>query len=521
MIFNRPEGAFFRRWSSALIVLRVLMVMSLTILTLLMFVATLSASALEAPGLVWERINSPQVQAEIRALLAMDGSLYVATSNGLFRSENKGDSWTQVNMGLTDLSLSSLTTLSATIFASSANGGGVFRSEDKGDSWTQINDGLTNVHINTLMVLGQILFAGTSSGEFFRFEDKGETWSHLGQMSLRFSSLTVLGATIFVGVNGKGVFRSEDNGKSWTQVDLGLTDLRVSSLATSDTSLFAGTNGGGVFRSENKGDSWTQANIGLTNFNVNSLAVLDAFVFAGTAAGLFRASTKVPSALSALDVNKDGEIDIFDLVIVANAFGQLAAPNLKLEADVNADGKIDTFDLILVTIHFGAKVNITLKAAPARQASDQKLVSEALSDVVFLTQLKDLLKSIPNPSSGTLKAIAELESLVSLAFLTKPVVVVKETKLLTNYPNPFNPETWIPYQLANLTEVKIRIYNVSGKQIRTLNLGRKEAGLYLTKAQAAYWDGRNEAGEQVSSGIYFYELTTGNFRSVKKMVVLK
>jgi len=96
-----------------------------------------------------------------------------------------------------------------------------------------------------------------------------------------------------------------------------------------------------------------------------------------------------------------------------------------------------------------------------------------------------------------------------------------ETKLLPNYPNPFNPETWIPYELSQPTKVTIRIFDAQGRLVRTLSLGHQPAGYYLDKARAAYWDGRNEVGEPIASGAYFYELQAGSFRAVRRMVVLK
>ena len=97
-----------------------------------------------------------------------------------------------------------------------------------------------------------------------------------------------------------------------------------------------------------------------------------------------------------------------------------------------------------------------------------------------------------------------------------------ETVLLQqNYPNPFNPETWIPYQLREDADVVIRIYAVSGRIVRTLKLGHKATGSYVSKAEAAYWDGRNEAGEQVASGIYYYRIQAGRFTKTKKMTVAR
>ena len=100
-------------------------------------------------------------------------------------------------------------------------------------------------------------------------------------------------------------------------------------------------------------------------------------------------------------------------------------------------------------------------------------------------------------------------------------VRLKETILGQNFPNPFNPETWIPYQLSQDSNVTIQIYNISGSSIRTLNLGHKSIGSYMTTSTAAYWDGKNDAGEHVSSGIYFYTLQTKNFSATRRMVILK
>jgi hypothetical protein len=99
--------------------------------------------------------------------------------------------------------------------------------------------------------------------------------------------------------------------------------------------------------------------------------------------------------------------------------------------------------------------------------------------------------------------------------------IPKKFRLLQSYPNPFNPETWIPYQLAYDAEVTIRIYNVFGNLVNTLSLGMKEANYYITKNDAAYWDGKNSAGESVGSGIYLYTIQAGEFFATRRMVVIK
>ena len=99
--------------------------------------------------------------------------------------------------------------------------------------------------------------------------------------------------------------------------------------------------------------------------------------------------------------------------------------------------------------------------------------------------------------------------------------VPEATSLGQNYPNPFNPETWIPFRLSERAEVRIRIFDVSGKLVRVLDLGKLEPGYYEDRSRAAYWDGRNEIGEKVTSGVYIYQLLVGDRSFVRKMVILK
>ncbi len=96
-----------------------------------------------------------------------------------------------------------------------------------------------------------------------------------------------------------------------------------------------------------------------------------------------------------------------------------------------------------------------------------------------------------------------------------------ETALLHNYPNPFNPETWIPYQLAHAADVTLTIYDTQGVLVRQLDLDYQQAGYYTNRTRAAYWDGRNHLGEAVGSGVYFYHLNAGDYSAIQKMVILK
>ena len=128
----------------------------------------------------------------------------------------------------------------------------------------------------------------------------------------------------------------------------------------------------------------------------------------------------------------------------------------------------------------------------------------------WLTQAQQMALTDP----AYLRGIAVLEQL--LITLTP-----KETALLPNYPNPFNPETWIPYHLAHDAEVTLTIYDTKGGVMRRLNLGHQPAGYYTDRSKAAYWDGCNESGESVASGVYFYQLQAGDYTALRRMVILK
>ena len=94
-------------------------------------------------------------------------------------------------------------------------------------------------------------------------------------------------------------------------------------------------------------------------------------------------------------------------------------------------------------------------------------------------------------------------------------------QVLPNFPNPFNPETWIPYHLEAAADVSLSIYNVSGQLVRTIELGYQQAGLYANRSDAIYWNGRNNHGEQVASGVYVYRLTAGEYSASRRMVIVK
>ena len=150
---------------------------------------------------------------------------------------------------------------------------------------------------------------------------------------------------------------------------------------------------------------------------------------------------------------------------------------------------------------------------------NRKSVVEA-GDKLKIALYDDRGRVVSGPFQRTVATTDIRNAFLSLE-LTVGDVRPQETILAQNFPNPFNPETWIPYQLSEATEVSIHIYDVSGRLVRMLHLGWQPVGSYMTPSSAAYWDGRNAVGERVASGIYFYTLQTSNFAATRRMVILK
>lgn len=200
------------------------------------------------------------------------------------------------------------------------------------------------------------------------------------------------------------------------------------------------------------------------------------------------------------DVNHDGIVSVLDLVLVGENFTKSG----KNDADANGDGMVDIIDLVQVAAALGGA-----GAAPSARSMDMSVLRVA--DVEhWLAEARGLNLADPTWHRG----IRFLEGLVA-------ALTPKRTALLPNFPNPFNPETWIPYQLALGAEVAITIYDAKGGLVRQLGRGYQAAGHYVERGRAAYWDGQNEDGEAVASGVYVYQLRAGDYAAVRRMVVVK
>ena len=202
------------------------------------------------------------------------------------------------------------------------------------------------------------------------------------------------------------------------------------------------------------------------------------------------------------DVNRDDVVNILDLVFVASALGD---EGTDLAVDVNGDGIVNILDLVLVA---GALGNAA--AAPSAWYCDLEIAPIRADVGEWLAQAQRLDLTDATSQRGVLF----LEQLLA-------TLIPEETVLLPNYPNPFNPETWIPYRLAEDAFVTLTIYDARGRVVRALEIGHQAAAFYESRSNAIYWDGKNEIGEEVASGMYIYHLSAGGYSATRKMLIVK
>ena len=216
----------------------------------------------------------------------------------------------------------------------------------------------------------------------------------------------------------------------------------------------------------------------------------------------------VEGRLATGDVNRDGVVSILDLILVAQQLGRRVSAGSTV--DVNRDGVVSILDLILVSqgIAGSPAAPVTPPLIPPQAGGAESVDAATIEAWIAQARLED---------DGSLVFKQGIENLESLLASLIP----EETALLANYPNPFNPETWIPYQLAAPAEVTLTIYDMNGGVVRRLAVGHQAAGMYQSRSRAVYWDGRNQLGESVASGLYFYTLTAGDFTATRRMLILK
>jgi photosystem II stability/assembly factor-like uncharacterized protein len=228
-------------------------------------------------GNSWNDMDSGITNPCVYSLIFKSQNIFAGTSSGIFISTNNGGIWTPVNNGLTSTYVVSFGVKGNVIFAGTM-GGGIFSSTNDGALWTQINNGLTDLQINTIAVSDSNIFVGTDNGIFLS-SNNGGLWTNKGLANLRVNAIAIKDTNIFAGTNN-GLYLSTNNGITWSAVNNSLPTTEILKLATIGTHIFAFPTCSGMYFSDNNGTNWMSS--GLTSQCVLSVALNDSFIYAGT-----------------------------------------------------------------------------------------------------------------------------------------------------------------------------------------------------------------------------------------------
>ncbi len=298
----------------------------------------------------------------------------------------------------------------------------------------------------------------------------------------------------FLKMGGTTLFQSGTINNTAGKIE-GLSAIRLSTQGVSGTGTLLQVR----FKAKSDGDT----RLVLQNFELG--AITGDLIPAGP----HEVRIIVEGQLATGDVNRDGRVSILDLILVAQQLGRRVPANSPV--DLNGDGAVSILDLILAAQAIGSTTASAAPLTPLLAGGKGGVESADAAKIeawIAQARLED---------DGSLAFKQGIENLQALLASLIP----EETAPLANYPNPFNPETWIPYQLAESAEVTLTIYDMNGQLVRRLAVGHQAAGMYRSRSRAVYWDGRNQLGESVASGLYFYTLTADNFTATRRMLILK
>jgi photosystem II stability/assembly factor-like uncharacterized protein len=487
-------------------------------------------------GTIWTMISD---NTEAFALCVDSAhSVYAGTYSGIIRSTDNGITWSSASSGIAFPVVSCLATDSAgTVYAGIFRGGGVFRSTDNGGSWTERNTGLFEPWISALTVTqtGQI-FTGTYSCGAFASTDGGDTWSSITDRANNFQSdvmaMAVDSSGNLLDYCGQGLMRSTDGGVTWNGIFYGGNSFPPTNCIAVNKNgwIFAGTNGRGAYRSTDSGSTWEQVMPLDSTRWVNGFAFSSTgTIFAATDSFIYRSTDNGAGWTQLLT----GLIEPWIAAVVCGSGAEIfAGSNADLYRSTDNGEHWTALNCGLGEI---LSIAVTPDAVFASVYGGDGIYCSRDSGATWLGEGTGL------PGARLFTSLAILDSTLYAAsrhdgLWKRPVsemitsvggssnIPPSAFRLEQNYPNPFNPSTGIRFTLKVADRVRLFVYDILGQKVRTLADQEMMAGSHV-----AIWDGRDDRGNQLSSGIYFYRLQAGNpsassgrgFTDIKKMLMIK
>ena len=506
-------------------------------------------------------------------LTKLGNDTYVGTCGaGVYKSTDYGESWSPINNGLyAAQTLDIIFDRDENLYAACWSNG-IYKSTDYGSSWTEINNGLTNVNLYSIIAdADDVLIAGTDNG-IFRSTDKGEYWTKTTTAGNGFcySLFKDKRNRIYASIYGNGIFRTTNLGITWQRIDNGFASSFAFGFAIdSSNNIYAGTRSGYIYKSTNDGLSWTLLRNSNNIYNsviANIVIAPNGNIFAtNLREGVLRSTDNgatwavknngLNSLMAAsLNINSNGEIymatqkdDKFyyssdngeswhDILsnLTYTTINQIRFDkhnNIFLATDEsvwrNADAitPVEITNLTAKSENNSVKLEWTTatevnnygftverKASSSTRWAEIAFIKGAGSSASPENYSYTDTKIIPAKYNYRLKQTDDNGSYKYYYFNTEVIITGPAAYSLSqNYPNPFNPNTTIRYSIKNAGLVKLEIYDILGRKVATIVNEEKPAGNY----------GANFNGSNLSSGIYFYKLSTGSFTQIRKMQMLK
>lgn len=539
------------------------------------------------------------------------GNAFVAASNGVYRSNDHGNTWTNISSNLPQTSFNKIIYENENSILVSVHNSGIFKTTNAGANWNAMNNGLTDLNISELYLKDGKIFAGTESSKLFVSSNSGNSWSLISDVAGagKINSIFNDGNEIFLGTSLNGVNYSQDNGANWETKNQNLFLASINDLAFGENEIFAASRNG-IFYSSDEGNTWSKRNHGLPSYLVTKIyksnndvlfvSVLNNGVFSSTDNG----NTWSPSNTginSNFNVNYFGETEGYLYALSINSFDTVSLfrssnngsfwenvftrsgfflHNITIDTQdkIYIGGLDSTFQSVLYS-SVDDGLNWTSINYQKSQLRFENLSSAGLD--LYMTDAFNILKStnggddwfeIPNGNWGNVQLnlmnvnsrgdiflivnnsiylttnngnswVERISGLPANSITTNLIFDSKgflynvtsmhgifhsiestltgvtisqnelpvEYKLYQNFPNPFNPETKIRFNIPSDKFVTLYIYDISGRRIKTLVNENLSSGNYSVTFDAS----------QLSSGVYFYELLTYDFRESKKMILLR
>jgi len=359
------------------------------------------------------------------------------------------------------------------IFAGTS-GQGLFISTNNGIDWSSLNSGLTNLNVFSILIQDSLsMYLGTYGG-VFKSTNNGINWVTYsnGITDLNVRVVKVLNSIMYAATYG-GVFKSTNNGLNWSSSSSGISNIHIWCITSLGSNVFCGTEGGGIFKSTNSGTNWVSSNTGLTNYDVRDIYSDGTNLYAGTYGGVF-ISTNSGQNWTAIN----GGLTLSAYRIIKSNQNLFAATTTGIFLSTNNGTnwilKNQGFTTVPLVNLVYIKDNLIFAGT-----SGQSVWSRLYSEIININKISEIIPS--------------------------------EYNLLQNYPNPFNPSTKIKFDIARKEQVIISVFDISGRKITDLANENLSPGTYEVTFN----------GENLSSGIYYYTITAGNYRETKKMTLIK